>query len=261
MSQFTIKSRLRRSLPKPILHMRLLILGIVRLSRSEKRECNVCGFVGRFWPFGDPPRRAVSCGNCGCVERHRLVALWISRNPGVVEEAGILHFAPEPGLASIFRARSSNYRSADLNPNVADMVLNIEAIDLNDESVDVVVASHVLEHVDDAKALSEIHRILKPGGSAVLLFPIVEGWDRTYENSLHVSESARTTYYGQFDHVRMYGRDARTRITDAGFRITEFTAEAEDVARYGLSRGEKVFIAVKDQDATSEVSRLAAGDT
>ena len=80
----------------------------------------------------------------------------------------------------------------------------------------------------------------------MLMFPIVEGWEHTYENPAHTSPQDRITYFGQVDHVRMYGRDVRDRITGAGFKLSEFTAEEPNVARYGLLRGEKVFVATKD---------------
>jgi ubiquinone/menaquinone biosynthesis C-methylase UbiE len=40
------------------------------------------------------------------------------------------------------------------------------------ESVDVAISSHVIEHVpDDLKAINELHRVLKPGGVAVINTP------------------------------------------------------------------------------------------
>jgi SAM-dependent methyltransferase len=174
------------------------------------------------------------------------MALWVNANAEVVNGARVLHFAPEPFLEAMFRSRSKRYRSADLDPGAADTVLNIENIDLPDQSVDLVVCSHVLEHVNDVKALREIYRILDRGGRALLMFPIVEGWEHTYENPAHTSPQDRITYFGQVDHVRMYGRDVRDRITGAGFKLSEFTAEEPNVARYGLLRGEKVFVATKD---------------
>ncbi|WNG88961.1 class I SAM-dependent methyltransferase [Mycobacterium sp. ITM-2016-00317] len=176
--------------------------------------------------------------------------LWVERNPSAIDNAAVLHFAPEPALTQLFRGRSSRYQSADLNPEVADTVLNIEEIALPDESVDVIVCSHVLEHVNDAKALREFHRILKPGGRALLMFPIVEGWDTTYENEAHTSKADRFRYFGQDDHVRYFGKDVRDRILSAGLKLTEFTATEPDVSRYGLVRGEKVFVALKpEQDS------------
>lgn len=173
------------------------------------------------------------------------MGLWLEANSGLIERAKILHFAPEPTLARLLQSHSSAYRSADLDPNVADTVLNIEDVDLPDESVDLVVCSHVLEHVDDVKALREIRRILTPDGSALLMFPIVEGWDHTYENATLTSPADRTKFFGQADHVRMFGRDVRDRISDAGFDLIEFTADEPNVSKHGLMRGEKLFIATK----------------
>lgn len=238
----TIRLAVRRHVPTPAIRA---LQGVMNVSRAERHECSLCGYEGRFWPFGSPPRRGAACGKCDSRERHRLVALWIAENPGVLGGKRVLHFAPEPFLESLLKNQSGEYRSADLNPGAAEAVLNIEAIDLPSESVDVVMCSHVLEHVDDEKALQEIFRVLTPGGHALLMFPIVEGWQHTYEDPRHRTPSERITYFGQADHVRMYGRDVRDRITGAGFALEEFTAEAAAVARFGLLRGEKLFIAIK----------------
>jgi SAM-dependent methyltransferase len=245
MQKIEFKARARRYVPQPMSNLRLLVRGIVALCRTDNRECNLCGYSGRFWPSGDPPRRGAVCAKCGSVERQRLVGLWVDAHPNIVDGVRILHFAPERRLAWLFKSRSDNYRSADLNPRAADMVINIEDIDLPDGSVDLVVCSHVLEHVDDTKALREIRRILAPDGRALLMFPIVEGWEHTYEDPTHTSPADRTKYFGQFDHVRMYGHDVRERIAAAGLTLTEFTAEEPNVARYGLVRGEKLFIAAR----------------
>lgn len=185
------------------------------------------------------------CTKCESKERHRLMGLWIEDNRSTVRSSRILHFAPEPVLARFLRDRANQYKSADLDPTYADTVLNIEDIDLPDESVDLIVCSHVLEHVDDNKALSEMYRVLSPGGLALLMFPIVEGWEKTYEDKAFTSASDRTKYFGQADHVRMFGRDVRSRITSAGFSLEELTAEEPAVSQFGLIRGEKLFIATK----------------
>ena len=58
-----------------------------------------------------------------------------------------------------------------------------------DASWDVVVANHVLEHVDDRKALPEIRRILVPGGLAILPLPLALTFERTYENTAITSRA------------------------------------------------------------------------
>ena len=87
---------------------------------------------------------------------------WVDNNLASIQGRSILHFAPEAAVARFIKKIAGNYTSADLNANHADVVLNIEGIALPDESVDIVLVSHVLEHVNDAKALRELFRILQP---------------------------------------------------------------------------------------------------
>jgi SAM-dependent methyltransferase len=212
---------------------------------SFARSCNVCGYRGRFQAAGRPRRIDARCPKCGSAERYRLLALWLDRHGAFLATAHVLHFAPEAGLAALLRTRVGRYQSADIAPGRADLVLNIEAIAAPDASYDGVVCSHVLEHVDDAKALREIHRVLKPGGVALIMLPVIEGWAATYENPKVLTPEERKRHYGQSDHIRYYGADVRARIRAAGFALDEFTAEGEDVLIYALQRGEKVFIARK----------------
>lgn len=243
MTQQTWKSYVKSAVPKTVTDKSYFVRAALTLFRGEELECNLCGFSGKFLPYGDPPRKNAGCPKCGSFERHRLVKLWLDTKPSV--GPAMLHFAPEPGLAALFKTRVEQYQSADLDPDAGDIVLNIESIELPAESVDAVLASHVLEHVNDAKALVEINRILTPGGKAILMFPIIEGWDHTYENPDIKTPSGRAEHFGQVDHVRYYGRDVRNRITGAGFALSEFTAEEPYVSRHGLVRGEKIFVATK----------------
>jgi SAM-dependent methyltransferase len=209
---------------------------------SFPRTCSVCGFAGRFQAAGRPRRIDARCPKCGSAERYRLLALWLDRHGQFLRQADTLHFAPEPGLAKLLKARVGRYRSADIAEGRADMVLDIEKIAAPDTSCDCIVCSHVLEHVDDKRALAEIYRVLKPGGVALIMLPVIEGWSKTYETNAATPEE-RKRHYGQSDHVRYYGADVRDRIKEAGFELAEFTAEGEDVLTYALQRGEKVFIA------------------
>jgi predicted SAM-dependent methyltransferase len=146
-------------------------------------------------------------------------------------------------MAEFIKIRAAEYRSADLFMTGCDLVLNLEKIDLSDESVDAFVASHVLEHVNDSKALKELYRCLREGGVALIMTPIIEGWAETYENTAITSQHDRNLHFGQFDHVRYYGADLRDRILEAGFQLEEFTAPPQDCVEYGLMRGETVFLA------------------
>lgn len=205
----------------------------------------MCGYRGRFQAAGRPRRIDARCPKCGSAERYRLFALWLDRHGRALSTARVLHFAPEKGLAKLLKGRVGAYQSADITPGKAEIVRNIEAIEEPDASFDCVVCSHVLEHVDDKKALAEVYRVLKPGGVALIMLPVIEGWSKTYENKAVTTPEDRMRHYGQSDHVRYYGADVRDRIRAAGFKLSEFTAEGEDVLTYGLARGEKVFVATK----------------
>jgi SAM-dependent methyltransferase len=217
---------------------------LAKSARGDVCRCTLCGVTGRFLPFGMPPRINAACPGCGSLERHRLFGLYLQREPAVVAGKLVLHFAPERPVAAAVRAASPElYRSADIEVGRADLQLSLEKIDLPDQSVDVVIASHILEHVDDRLALPELRRVLSPGGRAIIMVPIVEGWDETYENGAVRTNAERARHFGQEDHVRMYGRDLRERIVASGFELSEFTATAQDCLAHGLMRGEKIFVA------------------
>ena len=239
------KNVLPQSIKNQIFKIRLVKSALTPIA---ERECNICGYTGFFGGFGRPLRLDARCPSCESLERHRLLMLAISR--GEIENflnanARVLHFAPEKILEAKFRKQYDNYITADLYAD-ADLVLNLEDIDVKDEQYDIIVANHVLEHVDDNKASYELFRILKKGGVLVCQVPIIEGWNATYENEAVKTDEERWLHFGQGDHVRFYGADFRTRICAGGFKLAkEITSEGVDVTRYGLLRGEKVFVFAK----------------
>jgi SAM-dependent methyltransferase len=223
--------------------MRYGFKSIVRLFGAYyPRHCTVCGYKGRFFSYGYPLVADVLCPSCLSLERHRALAIYDEEND-LFSGKDILHFAPEPGIEKLIRGRSpKSYRTCDLYAKKVDLRINIEDIDLPDASVELIICSHVLEHVDDAKAIPELRRILQPSGTAIVMVPLEEGLDETYENQNIVSRSGRLLHFGQEDHVRYYGRDIRDRLRAANFSVTEWTSREPQVSRHGLKRGEKIFI-------------------
>lgn len=201
-------------------------------------ECPVCGYVGPFSPVRHKP--SIWCPSCDSRPRHRLLRLWLATGP-IGRDARVLHFAAEAWLREAI-GEVAEYCTADLNDKF-ELRLDITAMDLPDERFDVLIANHVLEHVDDSAALAEIARVLAPGGMAVLTVPLVEGWDETLEGDWTPEEARRFTT--DPDHKRMYGKDFRERIRAAGLDVEEFTAVEPHVSKHGLHRGEKIFIARK----------------
>jgi SAM-dependent methyltransferase len=211
------------------------------------RSCPVCGHSGRFFSYGSSISLGVNidvlCPRCLSLERHRLLALCVDRER-LIQGKDVLHFAPEPCLERFLRScNPARYTTCDYNEKAAELQINIEAIALPDAAYDVVICAHVLEHVDDRRALPELARVVKPGGLLLAMVPIVEGWSDSYENPAMTKRvQDRITHFNQHDHVRFYGRDFRDRLASVGFQVSEYTAEEPDVSRYGLMRGEKVFI-------------------
>jgi SAM-dependent methyltransferase len=209
------------------------------------RECPLCTHQGKFLGYGYPYVCDILCPKCGTLERHRLLAL-ASRQHDFFRGRDVLHFAPEPSIRKlVLQHKPRSYTTADLFARGVDRKENIEALKIEDGGFDVIVCLHVLEHVNDRKAVAELFRVLRPGGTLIAMFPIVEGWSETYENSARTTPEERLLHFGQHDHARFFGRDARNRLAAPGFAVEEYTAVEPDVSRYGLSRGEKVFICTR----------------
>jgi ubiquinone/menaquinone biosynthesis C-methylase UbiE len=83
-----------------------------------------------------------------------------------------------------------------------------------------VVCNHVLEHVpDDRAAMGELRRVLSPHGWAILQSPLDPRRAVTFEDFSVQDPAERERVFGQFDHVRVYGRDYVDRLATAGFRV------------------------------------------
>lgn len=157
----------------------------------------------------------------------------------------ILHFAPEKAMTHRMR-QNPLYETADLHqPGVTHRV-DITTVPLPDESYDVVIANHVLEHIDeDRKAMGELFRLLKPGGMAVLSVPLNASRQQTYENPAITDPAQRFAHFSAEDHQRYYGLDFTERLAAAGFQVSTFRMSPEDEVRYGLLRDEWITIARK----------------
>lgn len=208
-------------------------------------KCPCCGYRGRF-QLEPHLLMAESCPVCGALERQRLFALAVERGFVTFVDAEVLQFAPDPSVTVLVDGQApTRHITADYEQGRAQLQLNIEALALPTASLDRIVCSHVLEHVDDKPALAEMFRVLRPGGQALIMLPVIEGWAQSYENTAVGTEAERVLHFGQWDHVRFFGADVRERIVAAGFVLDEFTATGEDAVTYRLLRGEKVFRATK----------------
>ncbi len=202
-------------------------------------------------PYRDLVLNAV-CPRCDSHARHRLMWLYLIDKKKIMErQIKLLHFAPEPMLGKFLCALPNiEYLSADLDSPLAMIKMDITDIPYPAESFDAILCSHVLEHVpDDRKAMSEMLRVLKPGGWAILQVPIAYDRKQTFEDSTIVSPEDRLKFYGQEDHVRFYGLDYAERLRAVGFEVNVdgYVRELDSILskKYALNLQEDIYLCSK----------------
>lgn len=226
--------------------------------RGHTVICPICENGYRiFLPYGRINARPNAlCPNCLSLERHRLIYLYLKERTNFFNrKMDVLHIAPEACFIPRFeKAHGDRYITADIESPLAKVKMDIHDIPFEDDRFDVVLCNHVLEHVrDDIKAMSEIWRVLKPGGFAILQVPFFNPvQDKTFEDNSIIDKREREKIFGQDDHVRKYGHDYPKRIEQAGLKAIEeqFVNELSDDIRkkHGLVKGEVIHIGMKMTD-------------
>lgn len=118
--------------------------------------------------------------------------------------------------------KNLDYLCGDLYSPLADVKFDLHDIPFEDNRFDVIFCNHVLEHVEDAhRCMTELHRVLKPGGFGILQVPIDYSRETTYEDPGITSPEDREKHYWQKDHVRLFGRDYPEKLRAAGFTVVE----------------------------------------
>ena len=228
-----------------------------RVMQGDAVHCPVCERSAiAFLPSGKPPRPHVLCPFCGSRERARLTWLFLKEQGLLKPGQRILHVAPERCLRErLMSLPDVDYVAGDKHEPgytypAGTVDLDITKIQFPADRFDLILCSHVLEHVpDDATALRELHRVLAPAGTAILIVPIDMQRAITDEDPAVTDPAERILRFGQFEHERQYGRDYVQRLEKAGFRVIEDAMterlSPEDVFRYGLNRSEVVHAGVK----------------
>jgi SAM-dependent methyltransferase len=129
----------------------------------------------------------------------------------------ILHCAPEPELEAWFRAKQKagllDYATIDLGSNMeTEHVFDLTQIGLDSEQFDLIICHRVLEHIfDDSKAISELRRLLVPGGCLNVSIPQTMALEKTA--NWWVPDPLF------MDHFRQYGPDFDTMLESQGFQV------------------------------------------
>lgn len=174
--------------------------------------CNLCG-SNEFIDMNS--RKNVRCKKCDSLERTRLLWLYIQRYK-ITHKTKILHLAPEKGIYDQLSKiiPNSKYVVADLDPKRYKFAKNCQKIDLcnlddqKSNQFDFIIHSHVMEHIpcNVAYTLFHLHRMLKKRGRHMCIIPFMNGsYDESYNEKL--TDEERTKRFGQFDHVRRFGKE------------------------------------------------------
>lgn len=163
----------------------------------------------------------------------------------------VLHFAPEQEFYKRFKKQTNiEYTTTDLLSPLADVKADICNLPFEDNSYDIIFCNHVLEHIpDDTKAMQELFRVLKPGGMGIFQIPQDLSRAKTFSDDTIVDQKERAKIFGQYDHVRVYGRDYFDKLRSIGFKVIEedYTHKIapELVEKYCLAKGEIIPVCFK----------------
>ena len=207
-----------------------------------------------FLPYGyGNQRNNVLSPSTLSLERHRLLWIYLQNETDFfTAKKKVLHFAPEQAFYKLFRNQKNlEYTTTDLLSPLADVKADICNLPFKDNEYDVILCNHVLEHIpDDTKAMQELLRVLKPGGMAILQIPQDLNRDKTFADDSIVDQKERAKIFGQYDHVRIYGRDYFDKLRSVGFTVVEedYTSKisADLVEKYCLAKGEIIPVCFKN---------------
>ena len=231
----------------------LFLRGILFL--GWRHRCPCCGWqVRAFVDEGSIIKKSATgyCPRCNSKARHRRDWLYLQENTDLLTGTKrVLEVAPWRSFSQCLRKkRNVDLVGVDLKhagPHVT-AIGDIVDLPFANGSFDVVICIHVLEHIrDDAKAISELYRVLRPGGWALVSVPLL--LDRPTREDPSVTDPAeRERLFGEPSHVRYYGMDLTDRLRNAGFDVELDLASAipaEKLRLFALRDDENVFYCLK----------------
>lgn len=186
------------------------------------------------------------------LERHRLLWLYLQRETDFFSKPHrLLHFAPEQAFYKRFKKmKHIEYTTTDIESPLAMVKADICELPFENDSFDTILCNHVLEHIpNDRKAMKELYRVLRPGGMAILQIPQDLNRETTFEDNSITDPKERTKIFGQYDHVRVYGKDYFDILRSIGFKVkaVDYTSQLteEEVKRFCLAKGELLPVCFK----------------
>ena len=206
-----------------------------------------------FLPYGyNNLRKNALSPSTFSLERHRLLWLYLKNETGFFDKKiKLLHFAPEQSFYKRFKKLSNiQYDTIDINSPLAKIKADICDLPIKDNTYDFILCNHVLEHIlDDNKAISELYRVLKKDGVGIFQVPIDMKKEFTFQDDSITDKKERNKIFGQYDHVRVYGKDYFTKLKNAGFKVEEVdytkNLSKDEIYRFSIVKGEIIPVCTK----------------
>ncbi|MDG2396178.1 MAG: class I SAM-dependent methyltransferase [Flavobacteriaceae bacterium] len=177
----------------------------------------------KFLPYGyNIERENALCPGTFSLERHRYLWLYLINETNFTKQKlKVLHIAPEQVFHTKFKKNKNwNYTTLDLFSPLADVKADICDLPFEKNKFDLIICNHVLEHIDnDLLAIKELYRVLKKGGCGIFQVPINENSEKTFQNNKITDFKKRTEVFGQYDHLRVYGKDYYSLLRSVGFKV------------------------------------------
>lgn len=203
----------------------------------------------KFLPYGyQKIRKNVLAPGTFSLERHRLFWIYLKNETDLFSatKKKVLHFAPEQAFYNQFKKiKKIDYTTTDLVSPLADVKADICNLPFKDNEFDYIFCNHVLEHIpDDNKAMSELFRVLAPNGIGIFQIPQDLSREFTFEDDSVTNPKERAIIFGQYDHVRVYGRDYFDKLREIGFNVAaiDYTKKLtkKEIDKYRLAQGELI---------------------
>lgn len=224
----------------PEYYVRILLSAI---SMKGKGECPCCKEKIRYYkPYGTKKLRTnAECPKCRAAERDRIERIWLEKqNWGGGED--VLHFAPEAGQYEYLSKKFINYWPVDIDSNMKNIkkVEDITNISFEDDTFDLIICNQVLEHViQDEKSIRELARVLRKNGRCLITVPIDDNNPTLCEEWINTT-ALRIKFYGEDNHVRMYGNDFDKVLLKNGLKSKKIYAKdlanTESLVKAGLKK-------------------------
>ncbi|HEV7491594.1 MAG TPA: class I SAM-dependent methyltransferase [Rhodanobacteraceae bacterium] len=224
--------------------------GLVRRSAVAfaLRRCPYCGPSVFIW-FG-PDATDVRCVGCSAGIVQLGIGWALRDNLGPLGKCDVCELSSRGALVAYLRRKARSVTTSEYLPGVAPGTLqdgvrceDVQRLTYENASFDLVTHTEVLEHVpDDARAIGELLRVLRPGGAMIFTVPMHEG-ERTIERARQ-HDGAIEYLLEPVYHLdllrpegilafRDYGRDIVERLRVAGFVDVRILAPSRRLAWLG----------------------------